>query len=33
LRPLVYAFVLAGRLPLLQRIYWNPEKFRSLANA
>lgn len=33
LRPLVYALVLAGRLPLVQRIYWNPQKFRSLANA
>jgi hypothetical protein len=32
LRPLVYAFVLAGRLPVLERIYWNPEKFRRLAN-
>jgi hypothetical protein len=33
LRPLVYALVLAGRLPLLERIYWNPAKFRQLANA
>lgn len=33
LRPLVYALVLAGRLPLVERIYWNPQKFRSLANA
>jgi len=33
MRPLVYALVLAGRLPLVQRIYWNPQKFRSLANA
>ena len=33
LRPLVYAFVLAGRLPLVQRIYWNPEKFRQFADA
>ena len=33
LRPLVYALVLAGRLPLIERIYWNPQKFRSLANA
>ena len=33
LRPLVYALVIAGRLPLLQRIYWNPAKFRQLANA
>lgn len=32
LRPLVYAFVLAGRLPVIERIYWNPEKFRRLAN-
>jgi len=28
LRPLVYALVLAGRLPLVERIYWNPAKFR-----
>jgi hypothetical protein len=28
LRPLVYALVLAGRLPLLERLYWNPAKFR-----
>ena len=33
LRPLVYALVVAGRLPLVERIYWNPQKFRSLANA
>jgi hypothetical protein len=33
LRPLVYALVVAGRLPLLERIYWNPAKFRQLANA
>jgi hypothetical protein len=33
LRPLVYALVLAGRLPLLERIYWNPKKYRQLANA
>jgi hypothetical protein len=33
LRPLVYALVLAGRLPLVERIYWNPAKFRQLANA
>ena len=33
LRPLVYALVLAGRLPLLERIYWNPAKLRQLANA
>ena len=33
LRPLVYALVLAGRVPLLERIYWNPAKFRHLANA
>ena len=26
LRPVVYALVLAGRVPLLERIYWNPEK-------
>lgn len=26
LRPLVYALVLAGRLPLIERIYWNPQK-------
>jgi hypothetical protein len=28
LRPVVYALVLAGRLPLLERIYWNPAKVR-----
>jgi hypothetical protein len=33
LRPVVYALVLAGRLPLIERIYWNPQKFRSLAHA
>jgi hypothetical protein len=33
LRPLVYALVLAGRVPFLERIYWNPAKFRQLANA
>jgi len=33
LRPVVYALVLAGRLPLLERIYWNPAKLRQLANA
>jgi hypothetical protein len=33
LRPIVYALVLAGRLPLVERIYWNPAKFRQLANA
>ena len=33
LRPVVYALVLAGRLPVLERIYWNPAKFRQLANA
>jgi hypothetical protein len=22
----VYALVLAGRLPLIERIYWNPQK-------
>jgi len=26
LRPMVYALVLADRLPLLERIYWNPHK-------
>lgn len=26
LRPLIYALVLIGRLPLLERIYWNPKK-------
>ena len=36
LRPVVYALVIAGRLPLVERIYWNPAKFRqldTLANA
>jgi hypothetical protein len=28
LRPVVYALVLAGRLPLVERIYWNPAKFK-----
>ena len=28
LRPLVYALVLAGRVPVLERIYWNPAKFK-----
>ncbi len=28
LRPVVYALVLAGRMPLLERIFWNPAKFR-----
>lgn len=32
LRPLVFALVLAGRLPVLERIYWNPEKCRKLAS-
>jgi len=31
LRPLVYALVLAGRLPGLDRIYWNPAKRREWA--
>jgi hypothetical protein len=26
LRPVIYALVLAGRLPLLERLYWNPKK-------
>jgi hypothetical protein len=33
LRPVVYALVLMGRVPLLERIYWNPAKYRHLANA
>jgi hypothetical protein len=33
LRPVVYALVIAGRLPLIERIYWNPRKFRQLAHA
>ena len=28
LRPVVYALLLAGRLPLLERLYWNPAKFK-----
>jgi hypothetical protein len=32
LRPVVYALVLAGRIPFLERIYWNPAKFRQLAS-
>jgi len=31
LRPLVYALVLAGRVPVLERIYWNPLKRREWA--
>jgi hypothetical protein len=31
LRPLVYALVLAGRVPLVERIYWNPVKRREHA--
>jgi hypothetical protein len=31
LRPVVYALVLAGRLPWLERIYWNPIKRREWA--
>ncbi len=31
LRPLVYALVIAGRLPVLERIYWNPIKRRKWA--
>jgi len=33
LRPLVHALVLAGRLPVIQRIYWNPVKCREWAQA
>jgi hypothetical protein len=32
LRPLVYALVLAGRVPGLERIYWNPVKRREWAS-
>jgi len=32
LRPLVYVLVLAGRLPLVERIFWNPAKFRAQAS-
>ena len=28
LRPLVFALVVAGRIPFLERIYWNPAKFK-----
>jgi hypothetical protein len=31
LRPLVYALVLAGRVPFVERIYWNPVKRREWA--
>jgi hypothetical protein len=31
LRPVVYALVIAGRLPWLERIYWNPIKRREWA--
>ena len=33
LRPVVYALVLAARLPFVERIYWNPAKFRHTASA
>jgi hypothetical protein len=33
LRPLVLALVIAGRVPWIERMYWNPAKFRQLANA
>jgi len=33
LRPLVLALVVAGRVPWLERMYWNPAKFRQLASA
>jgi hypothetical protein len=33
LRPLIYALVLAGRLPFVERIYWNPKKLRGSAEA
>jgi hypothetical protein len=33
LRPVVYALVLAARLPFVQRMYWNRAKLRQLANA
>ena len=29
LRPVVYALVVAGRLPFVERIFWNPAKFRT----
>jgi hypothetical protein len=32
LRPVVYALVLAGRVPWLERMYWNPVKRREWAN-
>ena len=32
LRPLVWALVLAGRVPVLERIYWNPVKQREWAH-
>ncbi len=32
LRPLVYALVIVGRLPVLERIYWNPLKRRKWAH-
>jgi hypothetical protein len=33
LRPVVYALELAARLPFVERIYWNPAKFRQMAGA
>lgn len=32
LRPLVYALVLAARVPVLERMYWNPVKLRAGGN-
>ena len=32
LRPVVYALVLAARLPFIERLYWNPDTFRQVAN-
>jgi len=31
-RPVVYALVLAARLPFIERMYWNPDTFRQVAN-
>ena len=33
LRPVVYALVIVGRMPLLHRLYWNPNKFRQQRTA
>ena len=31
-RPVVYALMLAARPPFIERMYWNPDTFRQVAN-